>query len=98
MPRINQLQDQYAHEDFLREIRKGQGITGLMHTRALSDASGIPYQTLLRRLQRPEEFTLGEIKKLLKSIPVSPLALLAFVGIRRKDLQKYQDGAKTNAG
>ena len=42
MPRINQLQDQYAHEDFLREIRKGQGIKGLMHTRALSDASGIP--------------------------------------------------------
>lgn len=91
MPRINQLRDQYDREDLLREIRKGQGANGLMSCRSLADACGIPYQTLLRRLQRPEDFTLGEIKKLIKSVPVDPFVLLTFIGIREKDLRKHDN-------
>ena len=89
MPRINHLRAQSDREDLLREIRKGQGANGLMSCRSLADACGIPYQTLLRRLQRPEDFTLGEIKKLIKSVPVDPFVLLSFVGLREKDLRSH---------
>lgn len=92
MPRINQLQDQYAREDLLCEIRKCQGINGLMNCRSLSAACGIPYQVLLRRLQHPENFTLGEIKSLIKAVHLSPYVLLSFVGYAKKDMKNIVDG------
>ena len=92
MSRIKQRYAAYAKESFLREIRKQQGILDMMNRRALSEACGIPYQTLLRRLKNPEDFTLGEIKGLLKVLPISPVTLLEFVGISGKDINQIQKG------
>ena len=91
MPRLSQLNEKYASEAFLREIRTQQGAAGLMNNRALADATGIPYQTLLRRLQHPEDFTLGELRKLIKAIPLQPVELLRFV-YPSKDIQKLKGG------
>ena len=88
MPKIPQYRDKYAAESLLREIRTRQGAADLMNNRALADASGIPYQTLLRRLKHPEDFTLGEIKLLLKVVPLHPSALLSFLGYSKKDFKK----------
>jgi hypothetical protein len=63
-----------------------------MNGRALSEACGIPYQTLLRRIKKPEDFTLGEIKALLKVLPINPVTLLEFVGIGSKDINQIQKG------
>lgn len=82
MPKLKQYGEKYAAEAFLCEIRKQQGSADLMNSRALSNASGIPYQILLRRLQSPDTFTLGEIKKLARVLPLDPATLLSFVGIR----------------
>lgn len=90
MPRIPQYQERYAKEDFLQEIRTKQGRANLMNCKALSDVSGIPYQILLRRLQQPECFTLGEIKKLIKALRLDPITLLLFVGYAKKDLCKLE--------
>lgn len=94
MPRIHQLQDKYAAEDFLREIRAGQGAANLMNGRALSDACGIPYQTLMRRIRHPEDFTLGEIKKLVKAVHIHPLVLLSFVGYSKRDFKQFAEQYK----
>lgn len=96
MPRIKQRYAAYAKEAFLCEIRKQQGILDMMNSRALSEACGIPYQTLLRRIKNPEDFTLGEIKDLLEVLPIDPNTLLAFVGIRCKDINQIQEGKKDN--
>lgn len=88
MPKIPQYSDRYAAESILREIRTRQGAADLMNNRALADACGIPYQTLLRRLKCPEDFTLGELKKLVKVIPLHPFALLSFLGYGKKDIKK----------
>ena len=88
MPKIPQYRDKYATESLLREIRTRQGAADLMNNRALADASGIPYQTLLRRLKHPEDFTLGEIKLLVKVVPLHPFALLSFLGYGKKDMKK----------
>ena len=89
MPKIPQYADKYAAESLLREIRTRQGAADLMNNRALADASGIPYQTFLRRLKHPEDFTLGEIRLLVKVIPLNPFSLLSFVGYAKKDIKKY---------
>lgn len=88
MPKISQYSDKYAVDSILREIRTQQGTTDLMNNRALADACGIPYQTFLRRMKCPEDFTLGEIKKLVKVIPLNPFSLLAFLGYGKKDIKK----------
>lgn len=91
MPKISQLRDKYATEELLREIRTRQGAADLMNVRALSGACGVPYATLLRRLQNPEDFTLGEIRKLLKTLPLHPFVLLNFIGYSNKDLKKLTE-------
>ena len=88
MPKIPQYADKYAAESLLREIRTRQGAADLMNNRALADASGIPYQTLLRRLKHPEDFTMGELKKLVKVVPLHPFALLSFLGYGKKEINK----------
>lgn len=89
MPKIPQYRDKYAAESLMCEIRTRQGAADLMNNRALADACGIPYQTLLRRMKCPEDFTLGEIKKLVKVIPLNPFALLSFLGYSKKDMKKH---------
>ena len=91
MPKISQLSEKYATESLLREIRTQQGSVDLMNTRALADAAGIPYQTLLRRMKSPNDFTLGELKSLVKVVPLHPLALLSFLGYSNKDLKKLME-------
>ena len=88
MPRIRQYAERDAEKDFLREIWAGQGSADLMNNRSLSDACGIPYQTLLRRIRNPEDFTLGEIRKLFKVLPMRPAVLLAFIGYTTQDIKK----------
>lgn len=92
MPKLKQYGEKYAAEAFLCEIRKQQGSADLMNSRALSNASGIPYQILLRRLQSPETFTLGEIKKLVRVLPLDPVSLLTFVGIRFSRKEPHDAG------
>lgn len=91
MPKIPQLRDKYATDELLREIRTRQGSEDLMNIQALSGACGVPYATLRRRLQNPEDFTLGEFRKLLKTLPLHPLVLLHFVGYSNKDLKKFTE-------
>lgn len=90
MPRIYQLSGKYAVDDFLQEIRTRQGSAGLMNVRALADAADMPYQTLLRRLEHPETFTLGEIAKLVKVIRLSPSTVLSFIGYSKKETDSIE--------
>ena len=90
MPKIPQYADKYAAESLLREIRTRQGSAGLMNVRALADAADIPYQTLLRRLEHPETFTLGEIAKLVKVIRLSPSTVLSFIGYSKRETDSIE--------
>lgn len=84
MPRIRQYQEKYAREDILREIRTKQGAYNLMHTKALAGASGIPYCTLRRRLENPDDFTVAELRKLNLVLNLDCEKLLIFMGCSKK--------------
>lgn len=89
MPRIRQNTATYAREDLLRDIREKQGRHEMMNVRALSQASGIPYQILLRRLQNPDDLTIEELRKLNIAIGLDPLVLLSCFSFSKKDIRAY---------
>lgn len=90
MPRIRQNADVYLRNDFIRAIRLGQVETNLMQKKKLADASGIPYSTLWKRLEHPEDLTITELRKLVGAIHLSPESVLAFVGYSTKDIKKLE--------
>lgn len=93
MPRIKQFADDYARKDFQKAIGRAQVDADLTQKKMLAEASGIPYSTLWKRLENPEDMTMREYAKLLSVIPVPAEALLAFVGYKLKEIRKAQESA-----
>lgn len=82
MPRVRQYSERYAEIDFKKAIRRAQVDADLMQKKQLAAASGIPYSTLWKRLENPQDLSLAQLKKLLEVIPIPAEALLAFLGYR----------------
>lgn len=88
MPRIHQNAAVYTRKDFQKAIGRAQVDVDLTQKKMLAEASGIPYSTLWKRLDRPEEMSLSELRKLLAVLPIPAEALLAFVGYKPKEIEK----------
>ena len=88
MPRIRQNAEIYAREDFRKAIGRAQVDADLTQKKMLAEASGIPYSTLWKRLESPEDLSLAQFRQLLSVLPIPPEALLAFVGYKSKDIQE----------
>lgn len=91
MPRIRQNQESYLRKDFIAAVQIGQGNAGLMQKKELADASGIPYSTLRKRMNDPENLTVAELRKLVSAIPLAPEALLTFVGYNTKAIKAMKE-------
>lgn len=92
MPRIRQYNEIYMRNDFIDAIHSAQGSAGLLQKKELSDASAIPYSTLRKRLDGPEEMSVAELRKLISAIPLDPEALLRFVGYSTKQINEMKKG------
>ena len=90
MPRIRQKEQQYADEDFRKEVRIRQGAYDLMSQQALADASGIPRPTLRKRMLEPETMTVEEFRKLVGAIRPDPGTVLRLLGYSSKDIRKFK--------
>ena len=91
MPRIRQNHEVYLRKDFIAAVHIGQGNAGLMQKKELAEASGIPYSTLRKRLDDPENLTVAELRKLVTAIPLAPEALLTFVGYNAKTIRTMKE-------
>ena len=80
MPRIRQNAERDAKKDFQKAIGKAQVDADLTQKKMLAEASGIPYSTLWKRLNTPDDMSLAELRKLLAVLPIPADALLSFVG------------------
>lgn len=89
MPKIRQYAEQYARDDFRKAIQKAQVDADLMGKKPLAEAAGIPYSTLWKRLEEPENMSMGEFQKLLKVLPIPADALLSYLGYSSKTVKKY---------
>ena len=90
MPRLRQYADRDARNDFRKAIEHARTDAEIRNTKGLAEAVGIPYTSFWRLIQEPEKMTLGQLRKLLKTIPLPATAILAFVGYDRKEVKSYE--------
>lgn len=90
MPRIRQYAERDARTAFQKAIEHARMDAEIRNTKGLAEAVGIPYTSFWRMIQEPEKITLGQLRKLLKIIPLPASALLAFVGYERKEVNSYE--------
>ena len=90
MPKIRQYAERDARTAFQKAIEHARTDAEIRNTKGLAEAVGIPYTSFWRMIQDPEKITLGQIRKMLKVIPLPAAALLAFVGYERKEVKIYE--------
>ena len=89
MPRIKQLADKYAREDFTKEIRRKQGEMELMSIRSLAEATDIPPSTLGPKLREPDKLDVVDLRKIVKTLSPDPAVVLRLLGYETKTANKY---------
>lgn len=82
MPRIRQYKEEYARTDFIKAIKIAQIDADIANIKQLAELVNIPYTTLWRRLQDPDTLTVGQLKDIIKTIPLPPEAVLSFLGYK----------------
>lgn len=80
MPRIRQLAGRYSDQDFVLHLKTRmleQGYTrGMLE---LSERTGIPYRTLLNRVEHPEKMTVSNIRALYKALSLDSLVIVNLI-------------------
>ena len=87
MSRPRKEPEELADDKFRREIRIKQGYYDLMTQRDLAGSCGIPQPTLCKRLAKPENLTVAELRKLVGAITPDPLVILGLLGYTAKDIK-----------
>ena len=80
MPRIRQNAQQYARDDFLREVRVRMAYLNIPCNQDLADLAGIPNSTLAGKLRNPDSMTVSQLRKIVQVIDPDPEVLLKFLG------------------
>lgn len=87
MPRIRQYAENYAAEDFRREMRSRMGY----HDLSQSDLAGktpMSQSTISNRLRDPDDLTVGELRSLNKTLGLDVSVVLALLGYSKKEIKK----------
>lgn len=91
MPRIRQNEAEYRKADFMEAIRKAQAKANKMRMKTVAEDAGINYSTFWKRMQNPDDITLGELRSILKSIPLTATSILAFLGFPKREINQYTE-------
>lgn len=98
MPRIRQYAERDARLDFQKAIEVARMDANIKNKKQLAEAVDIPYSSFWRMLQEPEKITLGQLRALLKTIPLPASAVLVFVGYDRKKVKLYEQFIEESDG
>lgn len=93
MPRLRIKADEYRQEDFRKALRHAQ-VDNDTSRKDLAEKVGTPYSTFCKRLNNPDELSLGELHKMVQVIPIDPEALLSFLGYNTKQIKSFIENAK----
>lgn len=89
MSRPRKAPEEHADDKFRREIRVKQGYYDLMTQTELATSCEIPQSTLSKRIAKPENFTVAELRKLVGAITPDPLIILGLLGYSVKDIKAF---------
>ena len=86
MPRIRQYAENYAAEDFRREMRSRMGFHDLSQ-RELAQKANVSQTTVSNRIREPNDITVGELRGFVKALGLNPAIVLALIGYAKKDIK-----------
>lgn len=89
MSRLRKAPEEHSDDKFRREIRMKQGYYDLMTQTELAASCDIPQSTLSKRIAKPENFTVAELRKLIGTITPDPLVILSLLGYSTKDIKTF---------
>lgn len=95
MPRIRIKADEYRQEDFRKALRHARADNDTSR-KDLAEQVGTPYSTFCKRLNNPDELSLGELHKMVLAMPIDPEALLKFVGYDTKCIKNFMAKETSN--
>ena len=91
MPRIRQNEEQYAVEDFRKEIRSKQGYYGLMSVRSLAAEMDISHATLNPKINDPLKLGVPDLRKLIQTLHPDIGVVLSLLGYSRQEIKKFKE-------
>lgn len=89
MSRPRKAPEEHADDKFRREIRVKQGYYDLMTQTELAVRCDIPQSTLSKRIAKPENFTVAELRKIINTITPDPIIVLGLLGYSTKDIKTF---------
>ena len=91
MPRIRQNEEQYAAEDFRKEVRSRQGYYGLMSVRSLAAEMQMSHTTLNPKINDPMKLGVLDLRKLIRTIHPDIGVVLSLLGYSRQEIKKFKE-------
>ena len=91
MPRIRQYAQNYAAEDFRREVRARMGYFDLSQ-RDLAEQTCMSQSTVSSRIRDPNDITVGELRSMNQVLELDLMIVLALLGFSKKQIRKALKG------
>lgn len=96
MPRIRQLSQHYANEDFTKALRVGMLYCSYGSFKEVAKAVPMDPRTLYRKVNEPEKFTIAELRELRKVLNLEPDILLTLLGFSSKEITRFRKQSITH--
>ena len=96
MPRIRQLSQHYANEDFTKALRVEMLYCGYGSFKEVAKAVPMDHRTLYRKVNEPEKFTIAELRELRKVLNLEPDIILALLGFSSKEITRFRKQSTTH--
>lgn len=91
MPRIRQLTNQYANEDFVKELRKKMIDYNYTSFKEVAQTVQIDPRTLYRRVENPDKFCVSVFRKIIPILQPDPGIVLSLLGYTKQDIKRFKE-------
>lgn len=91
MPRIRQNEEQYAVDDFRKEVRSKQGYYGFVSVRSLAAEMDMSHATLNPKMNDPLKLGVPDLRKLVRTLHPDIGVMLSLLGYSRQEIKRFKE-------
>ena len=91
MPRIRQLAQNYASDDFIKELRKKMIDYGYVSFADVAMTANMDPRTLYRRVKEPESFRVADLRKIIPVLGPDPAIVLILLGYTKQEIKRFKE-------
>lgn len=92
MPRIRQYANQYANEDFVKELRKKMIDYNYKSVKEIAQMIRLAPRTLYRKVEDPDLFRVSDLRKIIPVLQPDPGIVLSLLGYTKQEIKRFKEG------